>query len=203
MRFSFFRRSGLKQADPLAVRRRWRALPGHRRGVVALEFALTAFPLMALLLGVMEVGFDLYVQTALDYAVDVAARSVQTGSIKGSNGESSAQFAAAAVCPQLLTLMTCNNLIVGVAPIPKGYDYYTAPPAVTLAKAVSSTGDICTGTGGQLILLQAWYLGPTFLGRLIPNFATTYNGELVHFTVASAGFVNEYFSGGQTTGSGC
>ena len=203
MRFYFFRRSQFKQPGPGAVRRRWRTLLGQRRGVVALEFALTLFPLLALLLGVMEVGYDLYVQSALDYAVDVAARSVQTGAIKGSNGESSAQFATAAVCAQLLTLMTCNNLIVGVAPIPKGYDYYTAPPVVTLAKAVSSAGNICTGTGGQLILLQAWYLGPTFLGNLIPNFATTYNGELVHFTTASAGFVNEYFSGGQTTGSGC
>jgi hypothetical protein len=54
-----------------------------------------------------------------------------------------------------------------------------------------------------MMLLTAWYVGPTFLGALIPSFSTTYNGSTVHISSASAGFINETFSGGQSSGAAC
>jgi Flp pilus assembly protein TadG len=174
-----------------------------RRGAAVLEFALVALPFLVLMLGVMEVGYDLFVQVALDAAVENAARNVKTGSVTGYSGETSAQFAAAAVCPGMSGLFSCSLLVVGVQHIASGYNYYSNPSPMTIANAASASGSVCTGTGGELMLIQAWYTGPTFAGLLIPGFATTYNGSKVHLTTASAGFVNEYFSGGQTTGTGC
>ncbi len=172
-----------------------------RRGAAALEFAIVALPFITLILGVMEVAFDLFVQGTLDAAVDQAARSVQTGAVQGSSGESSKQFAAAAVCPALGAWLSCSQIVVGIEPVPSGSNYFTNPATLTLAGAAG--GAICTGVGGQMVLIQAWYLGPTIAGGLIPYFSTKYNGSVVHVTSASAAFVNEYFTGGQTSGTGC
>ncbi|HTZ69672.1 MAG TPA: TadE/TadG family type IV pilus assembly protein [Acetobacteraceae bacterium] len=177
----------------------------QRRAAVSLEFAIIAVPFLTLALGVMEIGYDLYVQAALDNAVHNAARSVQVGTTS-STGESSSALVQAAVCPNLHELLDCNYLIVGVTPLPSGsgggqYDYYTAPSSQSITglnhyqipfnTASSGTGDICTGSSGQLMLLQAWYLGPSFVGGLIPAFVTQYLGNTPHITQSSAGFVDE------------
>jgi hypothetical protein len=55
-----------------------------------------------------------------------------------------------------------------------------------------------------MMVLKAWYDGPTFVGLLVPSFTKTWNGTIVHETSATAGFVNEYFQGaGQSQGSAC
>jgi hypothetical protein len=177
----------------------------HRRGAVSLEFAMLAVPLLIMTLGVMELAYDLYVQAALDNAVQTAARNVQVGATQ-TGGESSGLFVQHAVCPNLHELLDCGQLIVGVQPVPANYDYFTAPPpngqvnppyfTIPIASASAAGGDISTGCGGQLMLLQAWYIGPTFVGGLIPSFATMYNGAPQHITAASAGFVDEAFPGG-------
>ena len=46
----------------------------HRSGGVADEFALIATPLVVLLLGTMELGRGLWIQNALNYSVEGAAR---------------------------------------------------------------------------------------------------------------------------------
>ena len=183
--------------------RRGRDLLPDRSGTTAVEFALVAVPFLIMVLGIMEIGYDLYVQVALDNAVQTAARSVQVGSVKGASGETSAQFVTSAVCPALSPGLDCALLTVGVKTIPGGSNYYSNPTPLTLAAASSAGGSICTGQGGQLVILQAWYAGPSFLGGLIPSFSSSSGGNLVHFTTSSAGFVNEYFSGGQSSGVGC
>jgi Flp pilus assembly protein TadG len=173
----------------------------NRAGTAALEFALVAVPFMLLVIGTIEVAYDLFVQAALGYATGVAARSVQVGAVTGTSGESSATFAAAAVCPALSGLLSCSLVTVAVAPVGTGSDYYTTP--TTLSFTAAAAGSICTGTAGQLMRLQVWYAGPSFVGTMLPAFSTLYNGARVHLTTASAGFVNEDFTGGQTTGTGC
>jgi hypothetical protein len=135
--------------------------------------------------------------------VQTAARSVQTGTARGTSGETSATFAAAAVCPALSGLLQCSLLTIGVETIASGYNFYTNPSPLTYGSASSSGGAICTGVGGQMMLLTAWYAGPSFVGSLVPSFSTRINGSLVHLTSSSVGFVNEWFSGGQTAGTGC
>jgi Flp pilus assembly protein TadG len=191
-----------RAAAPARRGRRSAASRG-RRAAAALEFAIVAIPFLVSVMGVFEVGYDLFVQVALDDAVEAAARGVQVGSNTGSSGESSAAFAAAAVCPAVSVLLNCARLTVAVAPVPSGYTYHSNPSPPTRAQASAAGGSICTGTGGQMMLITAWYAGPSFVGMLIPYFTTTINGAPSHLTSASAGFVNDYFAGGQTTGTGC
>jgi hypothetical protein len=54
-----------------------------------------------------------------------------------------------------------------------------------------------------MMILRAYYLSPTFIGMLLPVWSQaspSSPSKRVHVTYASAGFVNEYFSGGE---SGC
>jgi Flp pilus assembly protein TadG len=177
-----------------------------RRGVVALEFAILSVPLMLLLLGTMEVSYDFYVQAALDSAVQTAARSVQVGATQGAvSGKSVAAWVASAVCPSLGKLLDCGQLYVTVTGIPSGvgqnyYTYLQSNP-VTLSSITSNSNSVCTGNPGQLMVLQAFYLSPTFLGLLVPSFsvASPFNGtQRVHAAYAASGFVNEDFGVGAT-----
>jgi Flp pilus assembly protein TadG len=184
-----------------------------RRGepsAVSMELGIIAIPFFTMFLGVMEISYDLYVQASLDNAVELAARGVQVGNAMGVNNENSNTFVGQNVCPNLGGLLDCNLLTVAVVPILSGYDYYTLPlqQQLTQAEANNGTG-ICTGTGGTPEVLVAWYNGPTFLGLLVPAFTSQWsapgaqNSTTVHVTQASAGFVDEYFPGGQTGGKAC
>ena len=171
---------------------------------MAVELGIIAIPFFMMFLGTMEMSYDLYVQAELNNAVELAARGVQIGKAQGASGQNSNAFLAANVCNNLGGLLDCGLLTVGVAPIPNGFDYYSLPVQDQLTQGeASSGGGICTGVGGQMMVLEAWYDGPTFVGLLVPSFTTTYNGVLTHVTKASAGFVNEWFAGGQSSGTAC
>jgi Flp pilus assembly protein TadG len=183
-----------------------------RRGdqsAVAMELGIIAVPFFIMFLGSMEIAYDLYVQATLNNAVELAARSIQIGSATGASGENSSTYVTANVCPNLGGLLDCALLTVAVAPILPNKDYYTSPIQQTMTQAAANTGgEICTATGGTPMVLKAWYNGPTFLGLLVPSFTTIVTpnaggSTVVHITQASAAFVNEYFSGGQTAGAGC
>jgi Flp pilus assembly protein TadG len=197
-----------KPADCLtAPNRRARKTAGallrERRSSVSLELASLAMPFLVVVLGTMELGYDLFAQQVMDYAVEAAARSVEVGIAQGWSGEKSSAFAAQAVCPATWGLLNCNNIVVAVAPVAAGTNYYTNTNVLTLANAGSQNGSICTGQAYQFMQIQAWYIGPSFAGNLIPAFATTYNGQLAHIAQAGAGWVNEPFAGGQSVGTGC
>jgi len=181
----------------------------HRpRGTAALEFAILAVPFLMLTLGTFEVGYDFFVIAVLDSAVHAAARTVQVGAVQGAaSGANVASWVASAVCPALRGLLDCGQLYVSVTAVPggTGENYYTyiSANAPSLTAMTGASNSVCTGTGGQLMLVRAYYLSPTFLGMLVPNWSqaspVSSTGR-VHVSYASTGFVNEYFSGGK---AGC
>ncbi len=183
-----------------------RALVRGRVAAASLEFAVASFALVLVLLASFEVGYDFFVAEALDYAVHVAARSVQVGTAEGSaTGSAAATWVTQQVCPALTKMLSCGNLYVSITAVPSGsgqtyYSYLVANPP-SLAGMMASTNPVCTGTGGQMLLLRAYYLSPTFLGLLVPSWSQASpanNGARVHVSYASAGFVDEYFTGGET-----
>jgi Flp pilus assembly protein TadG len=170
-----------------------------------MEFAILSIPFFIMFLGTMEIAYDLFVQSELDNAVNIAARSVQIGGAQAGAGTKSAAFIAKYVCPNISSALDCSLLVVGVQPVTTGQNYYSNPVDLSVAaenNASSGTG-FSTCAGGRMMELKAWYNGPTFLGLLVPYFATTWNGQIVHLTAASAGFINEFFPGGQAAGGGC
>jgi Flp pilus assembly protein TadG len=195
-------RAGRRAAGRL---RRW--LGRGDRSVVSLELGIIAVPFFGMFLGIMEISYDLFVQSELDNAVEIAARGVQVGAHTGYTLETSAQFIAQNVCPNISGALNCNLLTVAVVPLqPKGVDtnYYNNPIQTTLTQTQANNGSgICTGTAGQLMVIKVWYDGPTFVGLLVPSFTKTWNNTIVHETSASAGWVNEYFTtGGQSGAAG-
>ena len=56
------------------IRRRLRALAKDRRANTAVEFALAAPAIFLFMFGIIEVGYALWMQNALDYSVAAAAR---------------------------------------------------------------------------------------------------------------------------------
>jgi Flp pilus assembly protein TadG len=187
------------------LRNRHFSLLAERRGVVALEFAILAAPFLVLVLGTMEVGYDFFVQAALSNAVSVAARTVQVGTAQANaTGAAEAKWVASAVCPALGGMLDCGQLYVTITNIPSGpgQNYYTwlAANPPNLTKITSSTDTVCTGSATQMMIVRAYYLSPTFLGMLVPVWSQASPvspSQRVHVTYASAGFVNEIFTGGQ------
>lgn len=173
-----------------------------RRGAVSLEFSIVAVAFLILTFGAMELGYDYFVQAALDSALNTAARGVQVGALQNQGGGS--KFIQQAVCPALGTLLECGNLYVSITDISAQigdqanyYAFLNDNLNPTLEQTLADPVD--TGCKFDLMLVQAYYLGPTFLGTLVPGFATASprdSSQLVHISYSTAGFVNEDFSGG-------
>jgi len=69
------------------LRRAWCS----QSGAMAVEFALVCFPLLLLVLGIVEFGRALYVRNDLSYATDIAARKVLIEQIARDAPDSEAQ----------------------------------------------------------------------------------------------------------------
>ncbi len=147
-----------------------------------------AVPFFLFLLGTMEVSYDMYVQEALDYAAFQASRQVSVGQVRGPFA-GSGDFVNRAVCPSIGGMLVCG-LVTAQLNCIGGNTFYGAQQ-----EAPPQSGTVVnSGLPAQFMYLQLWYAGPSFVGQLIPGFA---DGNFVHFTFSSAGFVNEQFVGGQ------
>jgi Flp pilus assembly protein TadG len=151
-----------------------RRLYSDKSGNVAVEFALIGPTLLALLMFIVELGYLLYAQTALDYGVKETARLLQTGQTTATNGTSQASFQATVLCPTLGKFLPCSNITVVLKPVTT-FQLATIPPTTP-----ASTATVNPGVSGNLVLLQAFYT-PTI--PLWPIDVTT--------LVGTAAYVNE------------
>jgi Flp pilus assembly protein TadG len=125
-----------------------------RAGSVALEFALIGSTFLALLVFVFELGFDLYAQTSLDYAVKQAARQMQTGQQTVANGTTQTSFQTLVFCPFLSSFLSCAGVVVTLQPV-STFQTPVTPPTPPFSNITVNPG----GTG-KLMLLQAYYNPP-------------------------------------------
>ena len=197
-------------AQPLnrATRRGLKAFLRTRRSAVALEMAIVALPFLILLLGVMEVTYDLYVESALNYILAEPARQIWTGQIPvgTTTAQASSTFITSYVCANSGGLLECGNLymksqkltslVQGTANYTPTADFFhIGESSYTSGGVLSISGwTVCPGGPNNLVLLEAVYAGPTFLGALIPAFSvkltSTPGAARVHPTYASIGFGN-------------
>ncbi len=113
-----------------------------RSGTVALEFALTMTAFFGLTLLILQLGFLLYAQTAMDYAAREAARQMQTGQ---ANPASPSGFQSVVFCPFLAAFLNCANVTIVLQPV-TSFQAVTAPSAPFNA-----------GGANSLMLLRATY----------------------------------------------
>ncbi len=183
---------------------------GERRAAVAVELAIVAVPFFAWLLFMFELSFDLFTQVALDNALHQAVRQIQTGNAQFlTNGQA---FIANYLCPAAQGRLNCSNLHVSVtAPaLTDTTDYYDVTTGAVpvsgnmlVLNGYSGAASFCNGQPRQLLLISAIYVGPTFVGGLLPGlFTVMYNGGLVHPTLSTAAIVIEPYLPAKNPGTG-
>jgi Flp pilus assembly protein TadG len=173
-----------------------------------LEFAILAIPFFTWLLFIFEISYDLFTQEALDAALRTAVRQIQTGN--ANDLSATAKLGAGQVfvqqylCPAAHGLLECNNnqlsvSIQEIVPSPTQPDFSFFPTAIPIQNGTvvpfddSLAGNAyCNAQPKTLVLVQALYLGPSFLGGLLPGILSArYGNSIVHPTLSTAGFVVE------------
>lgn len=150
------------------ARRRARtvSLAGDARGVAVIEFAFIAGPLMALLIGIVQVSITFFAQQNLESVGESVTRVLMTGEAQ-SSGMSKSAFKALA-CSKLPSFMKCANLIVDVQ-VATGFSAAnTAPPTITFDSSgkVSNSENFAPGGPGDIVIVKTMYLWNTQKGPL-------------------------------------
>ncbi len=169
----------------------FRRLGRDRRAAAALEFALVSVPFLGLILGIATVAVDLYLQEALDVALQTAARQVQLGQVPTTY--SAGDFASQVFCPAFVAFAPCANVLVTLQPVA---DYLSADVVATPSAAqLGSKGAFCVGLPGQLMFARAVYLAPV-ISQFWPYAGqASVNGVTGTALVSTAAFANENPSG--------
>ena len=174
-------------------------LAGNQRASVAVEFALISMMLISAILFIMIVGVILYINQALDYATNKAARQIMVGNVQTS-GMTQASFQQL-VCSYLPATINCANVIVNVqtateAAQPGGYyAYVTANQSGLVIPSLSnSSSQFSPGTAGSYEYVQVIY-PITFIPGLFASIlgGATYQGSPAYLVVSTAAFRNEQF----------
>jgi len=180
-----------------------RDLRRTKRSAVSLELAIAALPFFLLFLGTMEISYDLYVQSAMNYIVNQTALQIFEGNAQEHDGTTGGSaFVSTYVCPLAAALLECTKIQMNIHPVPATssdfYNYMQGLPSYVTGSGPGATlntnnWSVCTGGPSVPVMLQAVYPGPTFIGAFIPDFVVTYAGGLVHPTYATQAFVNQPF----------
>ncbi len=181
-------------------RRAFRRLGRDRRAAAALEFALVSVPFLGIVLGLATVAVDLYLQEALDVALQTAVRQVQLGRVPTTS--SASDFTGSAFCPAFTAFAPCTGVSVTLQPVS---DYVSAAVVATPSAAqLGSSGSFCVGRPGQLMFARVVYLAP-IISRFWPYAGqASINGVTGTALVSTAAFANENPSGVALPGSaGC
>jgi len=184
----------------LALPRRPRTRRSDTRGVVAVEFAFAAGPFLVTTFFTIALSLHLFEQEALDAALHLAVRQVQTGNAQNlTNGSA---FVTNYVCPNVSAVLNCSNISVNIQQLnfSSGQDYYnytgTGLPVtggtLNLSNYASST--FCNSAPNQFILVSAVYTSASILGSLLPHvFSVTYNGKQVDALLSQVAAVTENY----------
>ncbi len=177
-----------------------------RRGAVALEFAILAIPFFMWILFIFELGYDLFTQEAFDSALHSAVRQIQTGRAQTGNPKSVATgqaFIDGYLCPAARGLLECRNMSISVKALPGNlldYSYLPSPLKTIEHNTITrfndgANGAFCNAAPKQLIMVQALYIGPSFIAGMLPGLLSArYEGRMAHPTLSTAAFVVEPYS---------
>jgi len=135
-----------------------------RQGATAVEFALIAPALLAVLIALFQTAVFLFAQMTLQTAAVQAGRYFLTG--QAQNGGWTATTIQNKICPQIQALFTCANVIV----VAQSYASFAA--ASTSAPQLYSGGQPVTsfafdpGTPGEVMVVQLVYKWSVVSGPL-------------------------------------
>ncbi len=204
-----------------------RKFSGERRSSTMVETAICLPVFLLLLFFIFELGYDAFIQIALEGTLQNLAEQIEVGDTISAT---SSNFVTTYACPDSGGLLGCKNLYIRVQNFSPSIckDYYTATNGdipvdgngVGLGAFVGASGvgggdtlgsTACSTSGttfcdplpGHQTLLTAVYLAPSFLQGLIPTAAYRYSGHLYHVAYDTIGFDTENFSVANGEGAPC
>ena len=178
------------------------------RGVATVEFAFVAGPFLLTTYFTIALSLHLFKQEALDSALHIAVRQLQTGNAQNlTNGNT---FITKYLCPNVSSLLACGNIFVSIQQLTftSGQDYYNATSvgipvsggSLNLASYASSS--FCNSAPNQFILVSAIYTTTSIVGSLLPHvFSVSYNGGQVDVLLSQVAAVTENYPVQVATGS--
>ena len=161
----------------------WLAFTADIGATTAVEFALVAPLVIALILGAIQIAVIYLAQTELENAAEQAARIVRTKA-PASALASQTSFKNA-VCGDLAALFTCSDVMVDLQKetvCANASDRLTmTPPTLTYNSSgqVTNTWNYDPGSSGTLEILRVMYQWPIFAGPLGLVFSDLANGTLL------------------------
>ena len=160
-----------------------------RRGVAAVEFALLAPMLFALVFGTIEAGWTMVQTIMLDRALDTTIRSLRIGSLSNPTQQS----VRAAICAEARVLADCETtLALEFIPIVSAASY----PADT-ARCLDRSGALNpvlrfdAGARSQTVFVRACFVVEPLTPGLALGLALPKDETGAYRIVAKSGFVNE------------
>ena len=161
----------------------------NESGATAIEFALIAPALIALLMGVVQIAIIFFFEQALQTVGEKAARNLMTGQAQKA-GMTQTQFQQQ-ICSYASSLFQCGNLMVDVRSASSFSAVTTTFPAVTYNGQGQPTTawNYNPGGPGSIVIVRIMYNWPVINGPLGLSLANQSNGT--YLMVATAVFKNE------------
>lgn len=167
-----------------APARRTASLRRDRRGATAIEFALVALPLMAMLIAVLEVTTTFFAQQVLETAAERGSRLLMTGAAQKTN-MTSAAFKSK-MCTYLPGFLKCSRLVIDVDIATDFSMADTTAPAVTLDGNGNPTGtrSFRLGNPGDIVIMNTMYVWDVQAGPLGFDLSTLSRGKRLLITTS-------------------
>lgn len=176
---------------------RWLKLPRRfvrdEGAAAAVEFAMVALPLFAIIMAALQAALVLLAEQELEHATDEAGRLVMTGQVSSTSGQSGyltqAQFTQK-VCSFLPALFNCSNLMVNMTTASSFSSLNTSAPSYTTLQ--QNQWSYSTGAHGltpDTVILQVMYEWPVFGNIMNFNLSNLANGK--RLLMATSVFKNE------------
>ena len=171
-----------------------RRLGEDAHATTAVEFALVAPLVIALILGAMQIAAIYLAQAELENAAEQAARVVLTNQAPASGSAGQASFQNT-VCDYLPALFSCSGVMVDLEAQTINANSSDAltmtPPTLTYNSSgqVTNSWNYNPGSPGKLMILRVMYQWPVVAGPLGLVFSDLANGTL--FLSSTQVFQNE------------
>jgi len=156
-------------------------------GATAVEFAMLAFPFLALLLAIIEVGLIFFATQVMETGVEGAARLIRTGQAQGFN---ETQFKQE-ICDRVTALFNCNAMKIDV----RTHEQFSG---INLDKPINDSQELDDsdfgfdpGVGGDIVVVRAFYEWPIVVSFLGDSLGDLANGN--RLLVSASTFRNEPF----------
>jgi Flp pilus assembly protein TadG len=180
-------RDGIRAAREV-LRARIRPVAQDSHASTTIEFAIVLVPLMALILGSLQVPIIYFESQALQSAAINVGRQIMTGTAQQANMTQS-QFHQA-VCSQLNALIPCAGIMVDVKSAANFGAIPTSTPTLTYKNgAINNTWGYNPGGPDDVVVVRVMYNWPIFGAALMPGVANEPNNQ--RLLVGTSIFKNE------------